>query len=465
VFLTITSTAPSATDLGYLLHKHPDRAQQFDEPVGRIHVFYPQADDDRCTVALLLEVDPIGLVRRKNRNGAFALAEYVNDRPYAASSMLAVALSRAFRSALAGRCPARPELVEQRLPLEIHLPALPCRGGAGLVHELFAPLGWSAQATEIPLDPTIPEWGPSPYVDLRLTGEMRLADALSHLYVLLPVLDDAKHYWVGEDEVEKLLRAGARWLGTHPSRELITQRYLAHQRSLVTTAVGRLAELDDAEPEALDNAVDDVVEEWSSLATQRRAAVLTVLREADASRVVDFGCGEGALLRELIADSRFTQIVGVDVSDRALKLAERRLNLDRLPDRQRDRIRLLQSSLTYRDQRLAGFDAGVLMEVVEHVDATRLDALERSVFGYARPTIIVVSTPNVEYNIRFADLPAGAMRHPDHRFEWSRAEFQAWAERVAGAYYSVRFLPVGPIDPVVGPPTQLAVFSRSGVGG
>ncbi len=458
MFLTITSTAPSATDLGYLLHKHPDRAQQFDEPVGRIHVFYPQADADRCTVALLLEVDPIGLVRSRSRSGGFALAEYVNDRPYAASSMLAVALSRAFRSALAGHCPARPELVELRLPLEIHLPALPCRGGVELVKELFTPLGWAVQASAIPLDPTIPEWGPSRYLDLRLAGALRLADALSQLYVLLPVLDDAKHYWVGDDEVEKLLRAGAGWLPTHPAREVISQRYLAHQRTLVNAAVERLAEIDDAEPTASDNAVEGA-ERRPSLAAQRRAAVLDVLKAAGAARVVDFGCGEGALLRDLIADPRFTEIVGVDVSGRALELAQRRLNLDRLADRQRDRITLLQSSLTYRDRRLGGFDAGVLMEVVEHVDPSRLDALERSVFGAARPSTVVVTTPNAEYNVRYADLAAGELRHPDHRFEWTRAEFRSWAERVAGTAYDVRFQAVGPDDAAVGPPTQLAVFS------
>ena len=463
MLLTITSTASPATDLGFLLHKHPDRAQQLREPVGTIHVFYPQADQDRCTVALLLEVDPIGLVRGGNRNGGFALAQYVNDRPYAASSMLAVALSRAFRSALAGRCTARPDLVDKRLPLEIHIPALPCRGGVELVSGMFAPLGWTVTATEVALDPTIPDWGASPYVDLRLTGEHRIADALSHLYVLLPVLDDAKHYWVGDDEIEKLLRMGAGWLGTHPNRELITQRYLAHQRDLVRTAVSRLEEIDDAVPTELGNTVDDSPsaepERRPSLARLRRAAVLDALRDKAAARIVDFGCGEGALLRELIADPKFTEVVGVDVSDRALKQAERRLNLDRMPDSQRARITLWQSALTYRDRRLVGFDAVVLMEVIEHVDPARLRALKAMVFGYARPATVVVTTPNADYNVRFADLPTGQFRHPDHRFEWTREEFRNWAAQVAG--YQVEFRPVGPVDVDLGSPSQLAIFTRS----
>lgn len=467
--MTITSTEAPATDLGYLLHKHPDRAQRFEESVGRVHVFYPEASEERCTVALLVEVDPVGLVRGKRLGGgeAFSLAQYVNDRPYAASSMLAVALSRVFKTAMNGRCDARPELVERRLRLHVHLPALPSRGGPEVAERLFAPLGWHVEAVPVPLDPQLPEWGDSHYVDLRLTGEQRLADALNHLYVLLPVLDDAKHYWVSTDEVDKLMRAGEGWLRTHPARELITRRYLAHQRSLVRSAVDRLAEIDDAEPEALDNAATD--EEASqpaapreTLAKQRRQAVLAVLRDVGASRVVDLGCGEGTLVRDLLDDVSFSEVVGADVSDRALRMAERRLMLERLPDKKRERVRLLQSSLTYRDSRLTGYDAAVLMEVIEHVDPPRLPALEHTVFSFAQPSTVVVTTPNAEYNQMFPWLPAGGFRHRDHRFEWTRAQFREWAERVSERFgYAVHFLPVGEEQPDVGPSTQLAVFQRS----
>ncbi|WDZ83652.1 3' terminal RNA ribose 2'-O-methyltransferase Hen1 [Micromonospora cathayae] len=468
MFLTITSTAPSATDLGFLLHKHPGRVQSFAVSAGQAHVFYPEATDQRCTAALLLEVDPVALVRGRGTGGpdAFSLAQYVNDRPYAASSMLAVALGKVFRTAMAGRCDARPELPGQPLPLTVRVPALPCVGGPTVAHRLFAPLGWSVEAEPVPLDPAVPHWGASRYLDVRLTGRLRLAEALNHLYVLLPVLDNGKHYWVTTDEVDKLVRAGAGWLRGHPERDLIVRRYLAHQRTLVGTAVGRLAEVDDTEPQALDDAVPDGTADGSpprtpNLAEQRRDAVLAALRAAGATRVADLGCGDGALLRALLTDPVFTEIVGVDVSARALDVAARRLRLDQLPERQLDRVRLVQSSLTYRDGRLAGFDAVVLMEVIEHVDPPRLGALERTVFGHARPGTVVVTTPNVEYNVRYPDLPAGRLRHRDHRFEWTRAEFRAWAAAVAAEYgYEVRHLPVGPDDPEVGPPTQLAVFTR-----
>ncbi len=466
MYLTITSTAPAATDLGYLLHKHPDRAQQFDVSAGRAHVFYPEATDERCTVALVLEVDPIDLVRGRRYGGdAFALSQYVNDRPYAASSMLAVAVGKVFRTALAGKCAAKPDLVDRPLPLEIHLPALPSVGGAPMVRQLFEPLGWSVEATPIQLDETVPHWGDSRYVQTRLRGTVMLAQALSHLYVLLPVLDNAKHYWVSTDEVDKLVRAGGGWLADHPERELITRRYLAHQRELVATATSRLAEVDDLAPEALDNAVDGNEEKAPDalpLVARRRQAVLEALRQEGAARVVDLGCGEGALLRELIQDAKFSEVLGVDVSPRALAVAERRLNLNRMPDSQRARLRLMLSSLTYRDERLAGYDAVVLMEVVEHLDPQRLPALEDTVFAQARPRTVIVTTPNVEHNVRYERLAAGTMRHRDHRFEWTRAEFAAWATSVCERTgYVVRYAPIGDIDPTVGPPTQMAVFSRA----
>lgn len=462
MLLTLSTTMPDATDLGYLLHKHPDRAQSFELPVGTAHVLWPQASRERSTVALLLEVDPVALVRsRASRgDGGAPLSQYVNDRPYAASSMLAVALGKVFRTAMTGRCDARPELARTAVPLEVHVPALASRGGADLVQRLFAPLGWSVTTGAIPLDEEVPAWGPSPYVDLRLSGQLTLADALTQLYVLIPVLDDRKHYWVSTDEVDKLLRAGGRWLASHPERELITGRYLGHHRDLVQDAADRLAEVDDAEPASVDTSVEPAPA--TPLAQLRRVAVLAALHQERAASVVDLGCGEGALLRDLVADPAFTQVLGVDVSHRALDLAERRLQLDRLPDSRRERLRLLQSSATYRDDRLAGHDAVVLMEVIEHLDPPRLPALVRSVFAHARPTSVLVTTPNAEHNVRYPFLAAGAMRQRDHRFEWTREQFRDWAAATAAAHgYTVRHLPVGDDDPEVGPPTQLAVFRRA----
>lgn len=463
MLLTLSTSMPDPGDLGYLLHKHPGRAQSFQVATGVVHVLWPEVTDERSTVAVLLEVDPVALVRGRSGRGdnGFSLSQYVNDRPYAASSMLSVALGKVFRTAMTGRCDARPELVGRAVPLEVRAPALPTRGGVDLVERLFSPLGWSVTTTPIGLDDDVPAWGASPYVDLRLAGVLTVAEALTQLYVLMPVLDDTKHYWVSTDEVDKLMRAGGSWLAAHPERELITSRYLGHHRTLVQDAVSRLAEVNDTEAETLDGPEVDGEERATPLVQLRKAAVLAALRAEGAATVVDLGCGEGALLRELIADPAFSKVLGVDVSHRALQIATRRLHLDRMPDSQRARLELLQSSATYRDDRLAGYDAVVLMEVVEHVDLTRLPALERSVFAHARPTSVLVTTPNVEHNVRYPSIPAGGMRHRDHRFEWTRREFQEWAGATATSYgYSVRFEPVGEDDPEVGPPTQMAVFRK-----
>ncbi len=462
MLLTLTLTRPPATDLGHLLHKHPERSQSFSLPFGQAHVFYPEASDERCTAALMLEVDPVGLIRRGVRFPR--LDQYVNDRPYVASSFLSVAISRVYNTALAGRSKARPDLVEQTLPLRARIAALPCAGGEGVLRRLFEPLGYTVQAFDHPLDEQFPEWGQSRYFTVELEGEVRLRDLLAHLYVLVPVLDAEKHYWVGDEEVDKLLRRGEGWLAGHPERELIVNRYLKYRRSLTGEALAKLLEDEEVDPDReLETraAEEEAVEEPLRLNEKRLGAVVSVLKASGAERVLDLGCGSGKLVQALMKESQFAEIVGVDISHRALEAAESRLKLERLAPRQRERVRLFQTALTYRDKRLAGFDAAAVIEVIEHFDRPRLRAFERVVFEHARPRVVAITTPNREYNVRFEGLPAGSFRHRDHRFEWTRREFEDWAGEVAGRFgYGVRFLPVGPEDHEVGAPTQMAVFEQ-----
>jgi 3' terminal RNA ribose 2'-O-methyltransferase Hen1 len=466
MLLTLTTTHSPATDLGYLLHKNPGRCQSFPLSFGQAHVFYPEASSQRCTAALLLDVDPIGLVR--NRRGppgmGGLLEQYVNDRPYVASSFVSVAIAQVYGSALAGRSKERPELAMTALPLQAGLTVLPCRGGEAFLRRLFEPLGYTVTAQRHSLDELFPEWGESPYFTVGLQAQCRLQDLLEHLYVLIPVLDDDKHYWVSQDEVDKLLRHGAGWLAGHPERDVIARRYLKHQARLTREALARLADEDDSDPDNADVShagEEAVIEERLSLNEQRLEAVLAALKDSGAKRVLDLGCGEGKLLKKLQGERTFQEVVGLDVSCRALEVAHERLNLDHLPGSPH-RIRLLHGSLMYRDRRLEGYDAAAVVEVVEHLDAPRLAAFERVLFEFAQPRAVVLTTPNADYNVRFPTLPAGRFRHKDHRFEWSRTEFQSWAHGVAGRCgYAVRFLPVGPEDPVVGAPTQMAVFTRA----
>lgn len=466
MLLTITNTRPPASDLGYLLHKNPNKVQSFDLSFGKVHVFYPEATDERCTAALLLDVDPVALVRtRRGPAGeGGALEQYVNDRPYVASSFLSVAIARVLASAIGGSSKGRPELVDEPLPLTSCISVLPCRGGEELLRRLFEPLGYRVDAEHLGLDEKFPEWGEGPYYKVTLRQQIPLKDLLTHLYVLIPVLDSEKHYWVGQDEIEKLLKRGEGWLQSHPERELIVKRYLRHQKRLATEALERLIGEEEPSPEEQKEKKaeqEEAIEKPLLLNEMRLNAVTEAVKRTAATSVIDLGCGEGKLLRELLKDKQFKEVVGMDVSYRSLEVANERLHLDTMPPKQKERIRLFQGSLMYRDKRLAGFDAATVIEVIEHLDPPRLAAFERVVFEHAKPNAVVLTTPNAEYNVRFDTLPAGQFRHKDHRFEWTRAEFQQWGQEIAERYdYAVEFVPVGKEDADVGAPTQMGVFTK-----
>ena len=466
MLLTLTTTYQPASDLGFLLHKHPDRCQSFELSFGKVHVFYSEVGADRCSASLLLDVDPVGMVRRKNANTGFMLSQYVNDRPYAASSFMSVAISQVFGSALQGRCKDRPELATMPIPFSARIDVLPVRGGERFLRNVFEPLGYTVEAERCPLDERYPEWGESPYFAVTIQKTTTLADLLTHLYVLIPVFDNAKHYWIGEDEMEKLLAKGEGWLAGHPEKEEITRRYLKFQPSLFREALARLVQEEERLIAEEDNPPadksEDALETPLSLNDQRLGSVMAALRASGANRVLDLGCGEGKLIRELLKEKQFEEIVGMDVSIRSLEMAQRRLKLERLPTKQAERVKLMHGSLMYRDQRLEGFDAASVVEVVEHLDPPRLSAFERVLFEFAKPRTVVLTTPNREYNVKWATLEAGHFRHPDHRFEWTRQEFQDWAMGIAARFgYTVRFVGVGLVDEKVGAPTQMAIFGAA----
>jgi 3' terminal RNA ribose 2'-O-methyltransferase Hen1 len=453
MLLTLTTTHRPATDLGFLLHKHPEKHQFFELPFGKAHVFYPEAGAERCTAALVLDVDPVALVRGRQGSAAETglLDQYVNDRPYAASSFLSVALRRVFSSALAGRSEHRPELAALDIPLEARLTPLRCRGGPELARLLFEPLGYRLEVQPI---------ADGAYQDLTIAAVTTLGRMLTHLYVLIPVLDDQKHYWVSADEIDKLLRHGEGWLPSHPARDLIARRYLKHQMRLTRQALAQLEAVDDPVPEPEEDDDLPMAPRRRRLNDERLDRVADELKRAGAKTVLDLGCGSGKLLARLLKERQFEKIVGLDASSRDLDMAAKRLHLAELPESQRQRVTLLHGALTYRDRRLGGFDAAALVEVVEHLDPPRLGAFADAVFGVARPGAIVLTTPNAEYNARYGVLDPEEFRHADHRFEWSRPEFRAWAEGVATQYrYELRIAEIGESDPLLGAPTQLGVFT------
>lgn len=461
MLLNITSTRYPATDLGYLLHKHPDKFQTIDLSVGKAHLFYPEKSDDRTTISLLLDIDPIDMVRGAKHLGGegFSLGTYVNDRPYVASSFMSVALSKAFSSALNGKCKDKPELVDEAMPLEASIAVLPApKGGELLIRLLFEPLGYEVEVTRLQLDPKFPEWGASKYYSVRLRHTITVKELLSHLYVLIPTLDNDKHYFVEKEEIDKLFEKGEGWLKTHPQREQITKRYLKNVGMLSKIAIARLSE-DDAQDDEEELTPSEPQQRRESLHDKRLAAVTEQLIASGAERVLDLGCGEGKLIRILMKLKQFQHIVGMDVSYQELLKAKERMYYDEMSPRQKERIQLFQGSLTYKDKRLEGFDAAAVIEVIEHLDLNRLKAFERVLFDCARPKTVILTTPNQEYNVMWTQLDHDTMRHDDHRFEWTRQEFAEWANRMAETYnYNVEILPIGDEVDNIGSPSQMAIF-------
>ena len=451
-----------ATDLGFLLHKHPAHMHERDTGAGKAVIFYPCVSEDKTTAIIYLDIDPVALVRGKNQQSDGLLAQYVNDRPYVANSFLSVALGRSFGQSMSGKSKERQELADTELPYEAKVTPVGAAGGLETIKSLFEPLGYNVEAEQLAGDER------RGIFDLKISGTVLLRDLLNHLYVLVPVLDNAKHYWIDREEIDKLLAKGEGWLKDHPAKELIAKRALKHRRGLAFEALQRLADADvrdeadnEEQTEAKNTEQEAALEKPIRLHDLRLDTVASLLKDKGVSSVMDLGCGEGKLLKRLVKERSFNRLVGVDPSVVSLERASSKLHLDNAGEAMRERLQLQMGSLTYADRRWHGFDAATLVEVIEHIDPPRLQSLALSLFGDAAPRLVIITTPNVEYNTLFEGMEAGKLRHSDHRFEWTRKEFEDWCQPVADDHgYSVEFLPLGPVDETFGAPSQMAVFER-----
>jgi 3' terminal RNA ribose 2'-O-methyltransferase Hen1 len=460
MLITLTCRTHNAPEIGYLLAKHPDSIFNRSFTAGKVWIFYPEVSSNQLTIALITEIDPIALVR--GPASLTHLDQYVNDRPYVLSSLTSVALQTGFHSALGGRTSEHTERITELLDWEISLSALSCDGGENLIQRIFVPLGYEIHITRMPLDEQFPSWGESDIFQVRLFGKQTVQDALNHLYILLPILDNSKHYYVDQEETLKLLDHGGAWLATHPERELIARRYLRYQRKLIKSALTLLAE-NESSASIAEKEANDIVEkeEAPDLHSRRLSAVMEAIRACGAHSLADLGCGEGRLLELALNEQNLTRIIGMDVSVGALTQARRRLHLDSLPEAQRSRIQLIQGALTYRDKRLEGFDVATLVEVIEHLDPPRLSAMEEALFGQAHPRQVIITTPDRNYNAKFDTFHRNPFRHKDHRFEWTTDECLSWAEHIAATRpYRFRHQPLGDIDPIYGAPSQMLIFEH-----
>ncbi|MGA1871931.1 MAG: 3' terminal RNA ribose 2'-O-methyltransferase Hen1 [bacterium] len=465
MILTISTKQKNANELGYLFNKHPNRPQGYNLPFGKAYVFYPVCSENECSISLMLDIDPIGLVRRKSKNaGMMPLEQYVNDRPYVCSSFMSVAISNIYGQTINGKCNLRPDLIEKTFDVEVNLSILPCRGGEDLLKRLFEPLGYIVEFDQYELDEKFKDWGMSAYFKVKLIHSIMIKELLTHLYVLIPVLDNQKHYYVDKAEIDKLLKKGKGWLESHPDKEFIVRRYLKYKTSYTYEALKRLIDLNPSDHEEIESENENreiCIEQQLKLNDQRYGAILSILKAENAKTVIDLGCGDGKFLRTIIGESQFSKIAGMDVSIRSLEIAKERLKLEDLPKIKQEKIMLFQGSLLYRDKRISGYDAVTVVEVIEHLDQSRLKIFERVVFEFSGARTIIISTPNREYNVLWEGFNENKFRHNDHRFEWTRAEFQEWSQVISKKYgYSVRFVSIGPNNPEYGSPTQAAVFVR-----
>jgi 3' terminal RNA ribose 2'-O-methyltransferase Hen1 len=463
MLLKITTTHQPATDLGFLLFKHPERFQTKELNFGKVHVFYPEVSESKCTAALLLDINSVELTRNKKGHyaGSFTLGHYVNDRPYVASSFLTTAIAKVYGSALNGNNKDRPELVEQKMPFEIEISVISSQNGEEMIHQFFEPLGYDIDVEGYPLDEQFPEWGASPYFTLRLRKTATLQSILTHLYVLLPALDNNKHYYIGKEEIEKLIEKGGDWLKNHPANELISKRYLKNKSDFTRQALEKLVGEEEIESAEKSEATEAILDKKYSIHQVRLQTVLEEIKNSNAKTVLDLGCGEGKLLKLLIQEKQFEKIVGMDVSYRSLEKAKRNLYYENMAPRMQERIGFIQGALTYKDSRIEGFDAAAIVEVIEHLDESRLVAFEKVVFGNARPKIVVITTPNSEYNVLFEQFEEGQFRHSDHRFEWTRKEFQRWCTDISNEYdYGFEIKSIGEVHEKVGSISQMAIFRK-----
>ncbi|MFN8672328.1 MAG: 3' terminal RNA ribose 2'-O-methyltransferase Hen1 [Candidatus Sericytochromatia bacterium] len=461
MLLSITCEDKNCQELSWILHKRPDKIQSFPIISGNAYVFYPEYSDNKVKVCLALDIDTINLVRKLRLPVAsYALQHYVNDKPYTASSFMSSAIANVFSSALNGICKEKPEIVDLILPLEVEISVLKVLGGEALIKRLFEPLGYQIEVESFNLDEDFKNWGKSRYYKIKLKNNITIKELLSHLYVLIPVFDMDKHFYIGTTEVESFLKKGDKWLQIHPEKGAIVRRYFKNLGKYSNLVLNRLND-------SLENTYQEmeipkeIKEKKESLQKIRLNTVLEKLENLYTTSVVDIGCGEGMLLKLLKSKKRFEKICGTDVMYQNLLIAKDKLDLEETTTHRADRIKLFQSSILYKDERLKEYETVCLIEVIEHIEEDRLDSLEEILFGYLNPKYAIISTPNAEYNAVYMPENPTNFRHDDHRFEWNRDQFRQWVNKICEKFsYSAEFFDIGDVHEKLGTPTQAVIFKR-----
>lgn len=443
--LTIRATGENVKAISHLLSKNPNNLYERNHKGHLVRLFYSEFTEERVEVTIFVTPDPIELMQKGSNT--YDITHYINDREFAVSSIFTSFIRSALGTALNGQ-PKEEYIkwVDYRFPFTFEFGPVASTLSDQHIKDLFEPIGYEVAITRPEIHYAIDLKDKSSARFLALSGSQTLQDALRHLFVLIPVIDNYKHYFIDEKEIEKLERYGEGWLEGHPLRDMIYRQAL------------RFKEIYSLVEGSNPDAAADQPAKKVRLNDLRYEKIVETAQSLDPKTIVDFGSGEGKLSVRLAFMDGVKEILAVEPSEAENLKAKRRFDKAKeVPGFVEPKT--LWGSLFYYDERLKGKDLIVLCEVIEHIDEQRLPkAMDLILHQYA-PKSFIITTPNREYNDVY-DME-DHFRHDDHRFEWTREEFQTWCkERNHQHLYELEFFGIGEEHPSQGFPTQMCVFKR-----
>ncbi|WP_342431763.1 3' terminal RNA ribose 2'-O-methyltransferase Hen1 [Neobacillus sp. FSL H8-0543] len=442
--LSLTVRGTGAETVSYLIAKNPTNLYERNEKGFKVRLVYPTFTNDEAEFLIYVQPDPIDLAR--NSAEKYDITSYINDREFAVSSIFVSAIRKALGTALNGKPDEEyTEWVDHPFVMELNFGPVATDLNDREIEDLFKPIGYKV---------TI-ESGVSTFREkssakfITITGEQTVQNALKHISTLIPVIDNYKHYFIDEREVEKLDRYGDDWLESHPAKLLILKRALRYQSLIVKSKFYHR-----------EQSTKGIVEQPKvRLNEQRYDAIVNYIKGLpNRETIVDLGAGEGKLSVQFGFIDGVKEILSIEPSSKSRVKAIKRFQEENDKERYIE-PKSLAGSLYYFDERLQNKDIIVLCEVIEHIDEHRLPNIFKTIVNDYRPRILIVTTPNQEYNVVYE--MDDEMRHDDHRFEWTRAEFREKCEQwTKDSSYQVSFQGIGEEIESYGQPTQMAIFRR-----
>lgn len=443
--LTIQASGDNVKAISYLLSKNPSNLYERNHKGHLVRLFYSKFTETELEVTIFVTPDPIELI--KNNSNSYDITHYINDREFAVSSIFCSFIRSALGTALNGQ-PKEEHIkwVDHPFPFTFEFGPVVSTLTDEKLMNLFEPIGYEVTINRPEIEYSIPIKTKSSARYISIKGMKTLQEGLRHLFVLIPVIDNYKHYFIDEKEIEKLERYGEGWLEQHPLRDLIYRQALRFKEiySLVENSSKDEKKIEPVKKVRLNEL--------------RYEKIVNTVSEMKPRSVVDFGSGEGKLSVQLGFVEGITEILAVEPSESASLKALERFNKVKNKEKFVN-PELLWGSLFYYDERLKDKDVIILCEVIEHIDESRLPKAMDTLLHDYQPGALIITTPNRDYNELY-DMEEH-LRHNDHRFEWTRAEFRQWCtERNHGNDYELLFDGIGEEHASQGFPTQMCVFKR-----